>query len=198
MNPNTIVGLFYSDENNLVYENIKYSEKISDEVTNKLRLLSFKFLGPLFLTASSLEGSNWKIDFIESSLSNYQKRTIDVDVIQSFFNLNSSMYSGDGITNLFTLIVSPYTEDIKVIYEKMVKYIHPCIIQGKILKESMLGNDFNLKKFIEEELERGINLIEISLGSSRKMYWEEQSKYHCVSFIERKKSDKSKESHLYT
>ncbi|MHA1488135.1 MAG: hypothetical protein ACTSRI_00355 [Promethearchaeota archaeon] len=197
----SIVGLFFSDEINLVYENIKFSGDLSPEKKEKLKILPFKFLGPLFLTAASTKEKNWKIEVIESSLSQYQETTIDVDVTQSFFNLNSSIESEDGKTNLFALIGSPYTEDIKVIYDKIVNYIHPSIIQGKIVNESFLGGDFSFKDFIEAELIRGVNLIERSLGSSRKIYsnsFFSSQKFYCVGFMERKKSDNIRESYLYT
>ena len=196
----SIVGLFFSDEINLVYENIKFSGDLSLEKKEKLKILPFKFLGPLFLTAASTKEKNWKIEVIESSLSQYQETTIDVDVIQSFFNLNSSIESEDGKTNLFALIGSPYTEDIKVIYDKIVNYIHPSIIQGKIVNESFLGGDFSFKDFIEAELIRGVNLIEMSLGSSRKieMSLGSSRKLYCVGFMERKESDNIRESYLYT
>ena len=43
-----------------------------------------------------------------------------------------------------------------------------------------------------------MNLIEYSLGSSRKMYWEEQQKYYWVGLIERKNAEDLKISNLYT
>ncbi|MBD3215735.1 MAG: hypothetical protein GF311_24195 [Candidatus Lokiarchaeota archaeon] len=193
-----ILGLFFSDENNLIYEKIRYTEDISDEKKEELKMLPFKFLGPVFLTAATEETDNWRIKFIEASLSLYQERQMNRNVIQSFFNVNSTLESPDGITNLFTLIGSPYTEDINIIDNKVSNYIHPSITQGKIVKESILGNDFSFRNFINKELERGINLIQHGLGSSRKMYWKEQQKYYCVGLIERITSNKSSESNLYT
>ena len=191
-----ILGLFFSDKDNLVYDNIKFSESLSEDNKNQLNMLSYKFLGPVFLTAASSNGDNWRIELIESSLSLYQGKISDI--IQSFFSLNSSFKSEDGVSNLFALIGSPHTEDIKDIYNLLVKYIHPSIIQGKIVNEDLLGNRFNFHKFIKSELVRGIHLIDYSLGSSRKVYWEEQHSYSCVGLIERIKSKKDKISNLYT
>ena len=39
-----IVGLFYSNENNLIYDQIKYSEDFPQERVEEIRTLSFKFL----------------------------------------------------------------------------------------------------------------------------------------------------------
>jgi hypothetical protein len=193
-----ILGLFFSDENSLIYENVKYLKYLSEEKKDKLKVLPMKFLGPLFLTAASDSKQNWKIDLIESTISLYQEREMERDVIQSFFSLNSSMSSGDGMTNLFTLIGTPYTEDIEIIYRKITEYIHPSIIQGKIVKESIMGDEFSFKNFINEELNRGLDLIENSLGSSRKMYWKEQQKYSCVGLVERIISSDSTETNLLT
>jgi len=195
-----ILGMFYSDTNNLIHESIKYSESFSQETREQIKMLPFKFLGPVFLTSSSAEGNNWKIDLIESSLSMRQETKIrDVEImIQSFINLNSSMIFEDGVTNLFTLIGSPYTEDIKPIYEKMTRYIHPSINQGILINKKRIGMKFKVARFIREELNRGINLIDYYLGSSRKMYWEEEHKYYCIGVIERKVSGEAKTSNLYT
>ncbi len=194
-----ILGLFFSDENNIVFEKIRFSKNLSEERKDEIKTLSFKFLGPLFLTAASDEGGKWKIDYIESSLTIQSDTSFDEsEIIQSFFNLNSSTESKDGRTNLFALIGSPYTEDTKMIYEKMVQYIHPSIAQGKVIFESFLGENFKFHDFINEELTRGLDLIEYSIGSSRKMYWEEQQKYYCVGLIERVTSAESKTTNLYT
>ncbi|MFW9874070.1 MAG: hypothetical protein ACFFG0_13260 [Candidatus Thorarchaeota archaeon] len=48
-----ILGLFYADEDTLVFDNIKCSDDFSEEKRNELKMLSFKFLGPVFLTAAS-------------------------------------------------------------------------------------------------------------------------------------------------
>lgn len=197
-NADTILGLFYSNENNLIFDKIKFSENLSKEKDENLRMLSYKFLSPIFLTAASSKEANWKIDLVESSLSLYQGITKDVDIIQSFFNLNSSIELEGGITNLYALIGSPYTEDIKSIYKRLGKYIHPSIIQGKIVNESIFGSDFNFTNYIKNELNRGINLIECALGGSRKMHWETQQNYYCLGLIERKNSTDSKILNLYT
>ena len=79
----------------------------------------------------------------------------ETDVIQSFFNLNSSMETKEGIlTNLFALIGSPYTEDIKDIYGRMVDYIHPSINQGKIINEKLKTEGYRFDKFIMDEFNR--------------------------------------------
>ena len=191
-----ILGLFYSNESNLIYD--KFSQDITRELEENLKMLAYKFLGPLFFTAASGNGRNWKIEFIESSLSHYQDRTLDVDVIQSFFNLNSSMETEDGTTNFSVLIGSPYTEDINLIHRKMVEYIHPSIIQGRFTAEAIMGDEFRFKNFIEYELSRALNLIEYTLGSVRKAYWEEQQKYYCVGILERIVDEKQGISNLYS
>jgi len=193
-----ILGLFYADEDNLVFDNIKCSDDFSEEKRNELKMLSFKFLGPVFLTAASGIGNNWKIESIEASLSLRYSKAIEADVIQSFFTLNSSIDTLEGSTNLFALISTPFTEDTKLIYDEISEYIHPSIMQGKVVNENLLGSRFNFSRFIEAELYRGINLIEYSLGSSRKMYWEEGQRYYCVGLIERKNSEDIRVSNLYT
>lgn len=193
-----ILGLFYADEDNLVFDNIKCSDDFSEEKRNELKMLSFRFLGPVFLTAASGIGNNWKIESIEASLSLRYSKAIEADVIQSFFTLNSSMDTLEGSTYLFALISTPFTEDIKLIYDEISKYVHPSIMQGKVVNENLLGSRFNFSRFIKAELYRGINLIEYSLGSSRKMYWEEGRRYYCVGLIERKNSEDIRDSNLYT
>jgi len=195
-----ILGMFYSDYNNLIHDSIKYSEDFSQEIKEQIRMLPFKFLGPVFLTSSSVEGNNWKIDLIESSLSmHHETKMRDMEImIQSFINLNSSLIFEDGVTNLFALIASPHTEDIKPIYDKMTQYIHPSINQGIMINKRRLGRKFKEARFIREELNRGINLVDYYLGSSRKMYWEEEQKYYCIGVIERKVSGDLKTSNLYT
>ena len=49
---NIILGLFFADEDNLVFDNIKYSDKFTDMKINDIKMLSYKFLGPVFLTAA--------------------------------------------------------------------------------------------------------------------------------------------------
>ncbi|MFX1337166.1 MAG: hypothetical protein ACFFDK_01010 [Promethearchaeota archaeon] len=191
-----ILGLFFSDKDNLIYDNIKFSENLSEESKNQLNMLSYKFLGPIFLTAASSNGDTWKIEKIESSLSHYQGRLSDI--LQSFFSLNSSIKSEEGVSNLFTLIGSPHTEDIKDIYNILTKFVHPSILQGKIVNEDLLGNKFLFHKFIKSELIRGLHLIDYSLGSTRKIYWEKQHNYSCVGLLERIITERSKVSNLYT
>ncbi len=190
-----LLGLFFSNEDNLVYENIKYSHEISKENVDQLKILSFKFLGPVFLAAADLEKEQWKIEAIESSLS-LQKNT-QYDVIQSFFGLNSVIQTEKGVTNLFTFIGSSYTEDIKMIQAELEQYIHPSIIEDRYINKAstkQVKDDL----IIKSELNRGINLIEYSLGAARKMYWEEQTKYSCIGVIERFFTTEVTNSYLYT
>lgn len=192
-----LVGLFFSDENNLVYEKIINTNEIPEENVNQLKMLSFKFLGPVFLAAADIEREKWKIEKIESSLSLNLEEPTQADVFQSFFGLNSVIETEDGITNLFTFIGSPYTEDIKIIHDELEKYIHPSIIEDRYINKSskmQVHDDL----IIKNELKRGINLINYSLGAARKMYWEEQTKYICIGVIERELSTEQKKTYLYT
>jgi len=201
-----ILGLFFSDENNIVFENIKLSESLSKDLAElnlkNLKMLSMRFLGPLFLTAKIKIGKGWKIELLEAFLSQYQDRTIDVDLLQSFFSVNSTIETEKGVSNLFVIIGSPYTEDVKIIHNLVTTYIHPGIVQGKIARESIKGESFQFHEFIYDELKRGVNVINYFLGSARKMYWEEQQKYYCVGFIERRNTIEPKitnvVSNLYT
>ncbi len=198
-----ILGLFFADENNIVYENIKISEDLSESAINEIKMLPFKYLGPIFLTSAGSKSGDWSIEFIESSIS-LRKITPDrskySNKIQSFFNLNSSVNTKDGSTNLFAVIGSPYTENVKEIHDRMKKYIHPSILQGRIVSEYLNKKDFKFSKFIQKELERGSNLLKYSLGSSRKIYWEGQQKFYCVGLLERRYSFKDglKNTFLYT
>jgi len=194
---NLILGLFYSDEEKRVFDKIKYYDFLSEENKSIIRALSLRFLGPIFLTEGMLKKNDWILNSIEATLTSYKKITTQ-EIIQSFNCLNSSHLSKKIRTNLFSFIGSPYTEDIKLIHQKLIKYIHPSIIQGKIVNENIKGNEFDFSEFIENELTRGINLIEHSLGSARKMYWEEKQKYYCVGVIRRKESVDLKLSYLYT
>ncbi len=193
-----ILGIFYSDINNLIHDSIKNSENFSQEKREKVRMLPFKFLGPVFLTSGITRTQNWKIDLIESSLSIYQEQPQESGMLQSFVNLNSVFETREEITNLFALIGTPYTEDIKVIQDKMSGYIHPSIEQGLCINRKKIGGIFREDGFIREELNRGMNLIHYYLGSSRKMYWEEQVNYDCVGLIERVSNKDDKSSYLYT
>ncbi|TFG01998.1 MAG: hypothetical protein EU542_05935 [Promethearchaeota archaeon] len=195
---NRILGLFFSDKDNLIYDKVKFSKDFSEQNKDQLNMLSYKFLGPVFLTAASAYRDTWIIEFIESTLSHRQNKMAGMDTLQSFFSLNSSFQGEDGMTNLFTLIGSNYTEDVKDIFGILSNYIHPSIIQGKIVNEDLLGNRFNFNRFINEELLRGIHIIDYSLGNARKIYWEEQHKYSCVGIIERIKTQDEKISNLYT
>lgn len=201
-----IIGLFYSDKNGIVYDNIKLSENIATNLTDlnheQLKMLSLRFLGPLFLTANIDKGKNWKFELLEASLSQYQERTIDVDLLQSFFSVNSSIESDGDMTNLFTIIGSPYTEDVKTIHDLLTTYLHPNIVQGLRVNETINKEKFKSLPYIKNELKRGVNVINYFLGSARKMYWEEQQKYYCVGFVERKiiigDNNTDRLSNLYT
>ncbi|MFX1364757.1 MAG: hypothetical protein ACFFCE_17530 [Promethearchaeota archaeon] len=193
-----ILGLFFADEDNLVFDHIRYSENFTDMKINDIKMFSYKFLGPVFLTAATTKGVNWKIEFIEASLALQDTAVDEADVLQSFFTLNSSEETKEGTTNLFALISTPYTEDVKLISDEISKYIHPSIIQSKTVNENLLGERFDFNKLINSELERGINLIEYSLGESRKAYWEEEQKYYCIGLIEREIGQDKRVSNLYT
>ncbi|MHA1723446.1 MAG: hypothetical protein ACTSXH_01190 [Promethearchaeota archaeon] len=190
-------GLFFSDENKLVYEKIKYSREISVENVDQLKMLSFKFLGPVFLAESDVEFGQWKIELIESSFSLDIKNPSDIDVIQSFFGLNSCLETEQGTTNLFTFIGSPYTEDLKLIHDELKRYIHPSIIEDRYINKSS-KRQVNEELIIKNELKRGLNLINYSLGAARKIYWEEQTRYECLGVIERESEGKHKQGNLYT
>jgi len=195
---NYILGLFYSDENGVVFDNIKLSEDLTENRKVEIRMLPFKFLGPVFMTGSSSSEAKWKIELIEATLSISDVSSDNVNILQSFFNLNSSLDSGGGTTNLSALIGSPYTEDIKVIYDNMINYIHPSIIQGKLVNEGYQGKNFQYLPFIHDELDRGLELIEYKLGSARRVYWEEQQNFQCIALIEREIINGNKTSSLYT
>ena len=68
-NADLILGLFFSDENSLIYDKIKYSKDLSAERIELIKGLSYKFLGAVFFTAAYVEREIWKIEFIEASLS---------------------------------------------------------------------------------------------------------------------------------
>lgn len=197
-NINAILGLFFANEDEMVYDKIKISEDLTEERENNLKMLSFKYFGPVFLTEMCNEGNPWNIDFIESSLLLKNQGSYNEKRFQSFFTINSSYETIDGTANLSALIASPYTEDIKDIADELSEYILPAIIQGKIAEENFLGSRFKYSKFIQNELIRGINLIEYSLGSSRKVHWEEQHNYYCVGLIERIVSTYYKATNLFT
>ncbi|MFX1551150.1 MAG: hypothetical protein ACFFB9_12390 [Promethearchaeota archaeon] len=193
-----LLGLFFSDEETLVYDNIKLSYDLPKETIRELKLMSLKFLGPLFMTRNLYNQKQWKIDYIETSLTPQLRMMIDNTLMQSFTCLNSSKKVAGYATNLFTFIGSPYTEDITMIYEKLDNYIHPSIIQGKLIAQSIYNTDFDFKLFVEDELKRGADLIEHTLGSPRKIYWEEKIAYSAVGVIKRTKKDGLLESDLYT
>jgi hypothetical protein len=192
-----ILGLFYSDEGKRVFDKIKYYKSLSDEHKSLIRPLSLRFLGPLLLAEGMVREKGWTLNRVESTLT-FDKNITQSEIIQSFTCLNSSKsFEGSG-TNLFTIIGSPYTEDIELIYQKLIKYIHPSIIEGKIVNESINKNEFDFAEFIDTELTRGINLIEHLLGSARKMNMEKKQDYYCIGIIERIESEDLEISNLYT
>ncbi len=197
-NINAILGLFFANEEEMVYDKISISEDLTEERENNLKMLSFKYLGPVFLTEMCNKGNPWNIDLVESALILQNQGSYNEKRFQSFFNINSSKETIDGVANLSALVASPYTEDIKEIADALCEYILPAIIQGKIVEENFLGSKFKYSKFIQKELTRGLNLIDYSLGSSRKVYWEEQHNYYCVGLIERIVSKYYKASNLFT
>ncbi len=194
---NLILGLFYSDEEKRVFDKIKYNELSSDESKSAIRVLSLRFLGPLLLSEGMIPEREWTLNRVESTLISL-KKIKESEIIQSFTCLNSSIFSDEIKTNLFTIIGSPYTEDVELIYQKLIRYIHPNIIQGKIVNEYINKDKFDFTSFIDNELTRGINLIEHSLGSARKMYWKKKQNYYCIGITERIESKDSNVSNLYT
>ncbi|MEJ2249450.1 MAG: hypothetical protein P8Y97_07310 [Candidatus Lokiarchaeota archaeon] len=193
-----ILGLFFADENNIVYENVKLGQNLTEVSSPTQKLLPLKFFGPLFLSSASKKTSKWKINLVEGLMAEKDSNIDEFDVIQSFFILNSSILYEKSPTHLSVLIGSPYTEDIYNIYSKINDYIHPCILQNKIVMESFYPDKFEYEKFIKQELMRGINLIEFSLGSARKTHWHKEKKYFCVGIIERIKSKDKSSTYLYT
>ncbi len=193
-----LLGLFFSTEDNIVYEKIDLSTRLSEENIKQIKLLPMRFLGPLFMSHAYENKRKWNINFIESTLSSNQEYKIQESFIQSFLCLNSLVEVENNTTYLFAFIGSPYTEDPKLLYEKINKYIHQSIIQGRHINQKTYGVEFNYNKFISAELRRGINLIKHSLGSPRKMYWEEKKKYFSIGLIERIKNGDFVESNLYT
>ncbi|MFX0104766.1 MAG: hypothetical protein ACFE75_04695 [Candidatus Hodarchaeota archaeon] len=193
-----LLGLFFSSEDNIVYENIELSTKLPEDNIQQIKLLPMRFLGPLFMSLAYNDKKKWNINFIESTLSSNQEYMTQESFMQSFLCLNSSFEIENNMTYLSAFIGSPYTEDPKLLYEKMNKYIHQSIIQGKHVNQKIYGVEFNYNRFVSGELRRGINLIKHSLGSPRKVYWEEKKKYYSIGLIERKKNGDSVESNLYT
>lgn len=193
-----LLGLIFSSEDNLVFADVKLTEKLPEENIQYINQLPMRFLGPLFMTFAFDIEKKWNIDFIESTLSSNQAHILDETFMQSFLCLNSSVFLEDNMTYLFAFIGSPYTEDPKTLYEKMSKYIHQSIIQGRYVAHETYGAEFNYNKFVRGELKRGGNLIKDSLGSSRKMHWEEKKKYYSVGLIERIKNEDKVESSLFT
>jgi hypothetical protein len=193
-----LLGLFFSSEDSIIYENIELSTKLPNDNIQQIKLLPMRFLGPLFMTLAYDDKKKWNINFIESTLSSNQEYSNQKSFIQSFLCLNSSVEVENNSTYLFAFIGSPYTEDPKILYEKINNYIHQSIIQGKYVNQKIYGVEFNYNRFISGELKRGVNLIKHSLGSPRKMYWEEKKKYYSVGLIERKKNGDFVESYLYT
>ncbi|TXT58194.1 MAG: hypothetical protein BAJALOKI2v1_420016 [Promethearchaeota archaeon] len=193
-----VLALFYSDENNLVFDTIKYNRQFSKEQIHKIESLPFRFLGPVFFKETNPYTKNWIINLVESSITLNQDELSSPDIIQSCFLLNSSKIYGEELTNLFCLVVSPFTENIELIESKMKDYIHPSILQGRRVKEHIHGEEFDYKTFIGDELRRGINLVEFSLGTPRKQQWRLKKKYFCVGVIKRTNIDGKKYSELYT
>ncbi len=193
-----LLGLFYSDENTLVYDNIKLAHNLSKKALQDLRSISFKFFGPLFMTTAMYKRKDWKIDYIETTLTPQMDESVEETLLQSFTCLNSSIKIAGSMTNLFTFIGSPYTEDLTLIYKKLNEFIHPCIVQGKLIGQNIYGIEFDYNVFIDHEIKRGTDLIEHSLGSPRKMYWEEKKAYSTIAVIKRTKIDGILTSDLYT
>ena len=84
-----ILGLFFANEEENVYDKIKISEDLTEERENNLKMLSFKYLGPVFLTEMCNQGNPWNIDFVESALMLQDQGTFNEKSFQSFFNILS-------------------------------------------------------------------------------------------------------------
>ncbi len=193
-----ILALFYSDENNHVFDTVKYHKDFSTDQIKKIQTLPFKFLGPVFFSDAAPQTKNWIIDLVETSLTLDQNKISNPDILQTCFLLNSSKKFQEGLTNLFCLVASPFTENIELINKKMRSYIHPSILQGKMVNESLYGEKFNYHDFMKDELRRGINLLEFSLGKTRRTAWRFKKKYYCVGLIKRSYKEGEKLSELYT
>ena len=199
LNRTGLTGLFYSDENNLIFKKINYFKPISEEKKIEMEMLPFKFLGPVYMTDAENIKEGWRIDFVEATLYLTQSRASKADQLQSFFSLNSNMPSMSGeMTYLSAVVSTPHTEDIKPLYEKMIHYIHPSIVQGQYYQEIMNKGDFKPSKFINKELERGVNLLEYNLGSARKVYLTEHQKFYCIGLITNIIENDEKKSIFYT
>lgn len=196
---NNLIGLFFSDENNLVYKKIQHFLDISEQKATELEMLTFKFFGPVYMTAAENSKQQWKIDFIEASLGLKQGMNTNWKNLQSFFTLNSSYPTEKGeITHLSAFISSPYTEDYEPLYDKFTEYIHPCLVQGNIFKKKTSNGEFKERRFIREELDRGLQLLNYNLGSARKMYLKEHQKFFCIGVIKNFYKDGKKLSKFYT
>ena len=106
-----LLGLFYSDEETLVYDNIKLSHSLSKEVIQELKAMSLKFLGPLFMTSDLIKQKEWKIDYIETTLSPQTEQKLDETLMQSFncqyyyiLDFNEKAGSSDHISDGFLII----------------------------------------------------------------------------------------------
>ncbi|MFX1489794.1 MAG: hypothetical protein ACFFBI_11640 [Promethearchaeota archaeon] len=194
-----LLGLIFSSEDSIIYDKIELSTRLSDKNVQQIKQLPMRFLGPFFMAlAYDLKGK-WNISFIESTLSSKYEYNSQKTLIQSFICLNSSLEIENQMTQLFGFVGSPYTEDPKMLFDKMNKYIHQSIIQGKHVNQRTYGIEYDYDKLINGELQRGINLINHSLRSPRKMYWEERKQqYYAIAIIERNKNRDSFESNLYT
>ncbi len=199
LNKSGLTGLFYSDENNLIFKHIHHFKPISEVKKIELEILPFKFLGPVYMTDAENISESWRIDFVEAILYLKQTETSKADQLQSFFSLNSNLPSMNGeMTYLSAFISTPHTEDIKPLYEKLTKYIHPSIVQGQYYNERIKKHNFNRLKFINKELMRGVNLLEYNLGSARKVYLTEHQKFFCVGLISNDIEESKKNSIFYT
>ena len=76
-----MLGLFYSDENGVVYDNMKLSENLTDNRKIQLKMLPFRFLGPVLMTAASNGKEKWIIESIEANLYLLNVNTKEVDIL---------------------------------------------------------------------------------------------------------------------
>jgi hypothetical protein len=193
-----IFFILFAEHNDIEHENVKKGKLLTNLSIPERKLMPLRFFGPIFLSSATEKTSPWKIELVEGVLAEKDSNVEEFDIIQSFFILNSSISYEGSPTHLSVLIGSPYTEDIDFIHNKIKEYIHPCIIQNKIVNESIYAGEFNYTKSINQELIRGSNLIEFSIGSSWKPHWHKKKKYNCIAIIERIKSKEEKGTYFYT
>ncbi len=194
-----LLGLFFSDEQNFIYDHLVELNCISPSYREQLKVLAFRFLGPLFFSAASKSKRSWSFELIECGLILDPIKPKIGNFFQSLFVVNSSIFSQNALTNLCAVCASIYTENIDIIQEKMQTYIHPSILQGKLVGEYNQGIKFNLGEYFENEVRRGAINLKDTLGQARKAYGHpEDLEYYVVGIIERKGNLYEKTTTLFT